>query len=463
MKNNIANFVLQSFASIILCSLLLSTDSFAETETYEEPVVLMLEQYHNSLIDEATFSSSLYQVLHDNPDYSVDRTIKDTILESEISDFFAEFLVDKELAGLSTRGTLVESPSVLPVAAKLFPPVSPLIHKIKKINETHQKLESCTEISNYFECISSVLLDVSELPYLTGLFQVKIKEHGKDLIPSFDEELFYALVHHVIFLSIGDNFCYSYFAPEEYSFVMFNVPSAQTAIKKVAAFIEKVPSCYVPILSALRSRTSYAIEHANALEADNGIRYLEVLENSHDELKGIKTSIILSPSGDLRHLARKNMTGDIFSSLEFRDKIGLIVTGRLPEKFYILVLVSSFFLLGFFFLSMRVYNSIETVEKGNPEIPPAKKKAKETKKVKRSNSSMNLETSDQMDEYTSLLLVFGLTDEASDADIKKAYRDVIKRLHPDSGLPVDQDKLEEIQNAHERLMELRRGWFGLSR
>lgn len=352
---------------------------------------------------------------------------------------------------------------MLPVATKLFPPASPLIYKIKTINNTHQKLESCTDISNYFECISTVVSDVLDSPYLIRVFQTKIKEFDKDKLHSFDEELFYVLVHHVLFLSIGDNFCESYFTPEEYSFVMFNVASTETAIEKVAAFIEKVPLCYSPILSALRSRTRHVIESSNEIEARNGILYLEALENSHEQLEEIKTQIILSPSSNMRNLAKKNITSDIFSSRDFKEKLRIIVTGRMPDKFYLLVLISSIFLLGVFFISIRVYNTMETADREKADRPAVKKNTKESRKVKQSSSSMPLDASDQLDEYTSLLLVFGLTDEATDADIKKAYREVIKRLHPDSGLPVDQKKLEEVQNAHERLMELRRGWFGLSR
>jgi hypothetical protein len=464
MRNNILNFLTLRFVFLIFTfPFFFSVKAFGEIEIYEEPVLRIFDEYQNSLIDEATFSARLYQLLIDNPDYLVDRTIRDALLESEISNFFADFLLNKELANLESRGTLLESPSVIPVATKIFPPVSPLIFKIRKINETHQKLETCSEVSNKYECISSVFQETSELPYLASLFLVKIKDYNKELIPSFEEELFYALMYHSLLLSNGEDFCNSYFDPKEYSSIMFDTLSDQGTIEKIAGFIEKVPTCYVPILTTLRSRTIFAIDVANVLEAENGIRYLEVLENSHEELYEIKKRLILSSSSEFRNLAKRKITGDIFNSLEFKEKLRIIVTGRLQNIFYVLVLVSTIFLLGFFFLAMRVYNSIETTDKENSGILSDKNKIKKSKKLKKSNSSFNLEESNIMDEYTALLLIFGLSDDATDSDIKKAFRDAIKRLHPDSGLPVDPDKLEEVQKAHDRLMELRGGWFGATK
>lgn len=69
------------------------------------------------------------------------------------------------------------------------------------------------------------------------------------------------------------------------------------------------------------------------------------------------------------------------------------------------------------------------------------------------------------DEYTRLLMKFGLADGAAENDIKRAYHDAVKRYHPDSQTEASSDginRFRELKAAYERIMEIRRGWFGRS-
>jgi len=50
------------------------------------------------------------------------------------------------------------------------------------------------------------------------------------------------------------------------------------------------------------------------------------------------------------------------------------------------------------------------------------------------------------------LLVLGLTPPATESDIKRAYRRLAKRYHPDSG--GDADMFRELQDAYEAALEL---------
>ncbi len=70
------------------------------------------------------------------------------------------------------------------------------------------------------------------------------------------------------------------------------------------------------------------------------------------------------------------------------------------------------------------------------------------------------------DEYSRLLAMLGLDDEASDEEIKAAYRQLVKEFHPDSSsgeTPEEKDakakKFVELKKGYERLMERRRSGF----
>lgn len=70
------------------------------------------------------------------------------------------------------------------------------------------------------------------------------------------------------------------------------------------------------------------------------------------------------------------------------------------------------------------------------------------------------------DEYSELLALFGLGDNASESQIKKAYRKAMKDYHPDqrTGASAAEDeatkKFMELQKAYERITEIRSSWFG---
>ena len=76
------------------------------------------------------------------------------------------------------------------------------------------------------------------------------------------------------------------------------------------------------------------------------------------------------------------------------------------------------------------------------------------------------------DEYGRLLEFFGLSDTATETMIKKAYRDAVKKTHPDTQSAADGEatseeeadkSFEEIQEKYERLMQMRQGRFDSKR
>ncbi len=75
-----------------------------------------------------------------------------------------------------------------------------------------------------------------------------------------------------------------------------------------------------------------------------------------------------------------------------------------------------------------------------------------------------MNVSDEPDEYGKLLDLFDLDDSATEEQIKTAFRKKAKDLHPDhqktGSNPEHVKEYLEYQKAYERLIEIRKSWFG---
>ncbi len=72
------------------------------------------------------------------------------------------------------------------------------------------------------------------------------------------------------------------------------------------------------------------------------------------------------------------------------------------------------------------------------------------------------------DEYTELLRAFGLGDDATESQIKHAYREAMKRYHPDTmakeGITMTPEETDQafrdLKKIHDRIIQIRSSWFG---
>lgn len=72
------------------------------------------------------------------------------------------------------------------------------------------------------------------------------------------------------------------------------------------------------------------------------------------------------------------------------------------------------------------------------------------------------------DEYTRLLKILDpeLDDSASESRIKKAYREKVKKLHPDTKpgeVSEDQSEFIELKEVYDRILQIRSSWFGVKK
>ena len=87
----------------------------------------------------------------------------------------------------------------------------------------------------------------------------------------------------------------------------------------------------------------------------------------------------------------------------------------------------------------------------------------------RKKTRLNTNAVIKEDEYSKLLKQFGLEENASESEIKKAFRLLVKKHHPDAhgtdGVVLDSEgnpdkQFEELRKSYNRLLDIRSSWFG---
>ena len=89
----------------------------------------------------------------------------------------------------------------------------------------------------------------------------------------------------------------------------------------------------------------------------------------------------------------------------------------------------------------------------------------ESKRIKRGDYVRGYERNiyEREDEYSRLLKIFGLTDTATEEEIKAAYRKFVKENHPDSAQDSDPERMRkfmEIKRAYDRIIDIKTKRFG---
>jgi hypothetical protein len=72
-------------------------------------------------------------------------------------------------------------------------------------------------------------------------------------------------------------------------------------------------------------------------------------------------------------------------------------------------------------------------------------------------------TVQEEDEYSRMLKVFGLSEDATDEEIKNRYRELVKSYHPDTVGPASDENItnfRELKKAYERILEMKKHRFG---
>ncbi len=178
----------------------------------------------------------------------------------------------------------------------------------------------------------------------------------------------------------------------------------------------------------------------------------KILESkTQDEIRQAKVHLVEAAieATELRPSCFKLLSEDIISELGFSDKLSLLFLGELSSKIYIFLSIILLFLVMLFIGFFYFYG----VDQSEANVG----------KKSRKYGTGKIDLQSGVDEYTSLLEFFNLDDTASESDIKKAYREMARTHHPDTSESTTREEFELIQTNYDKLMKLRKGWFGLAR
>ncbi len=131
------------------------------------------------------------------------------------------------------------------------------------------------------------------------------------------------------------------------------------------------------------------------------------------------------------------------NQLTWMRKVRLLLSGYYGRIFHILFFLSIFIAGGSIFLAYKLPTFSNPFKKEEEAPPPERKTV--------------------LDEYTELLAHFRLTENATEDEIKQAYRHFVKSYHPDSQIGNSSaDRTEQfldLKRTYERILEIKRSRF----
>jgi hypothetical protein len=363
-----------------------------------------------------------------------------------------DFLKEKEnLVPLIT--TLVDN------LKKIYPVASPFIFKLNKYKNSIIKTIECENKKDYPDCIWEIALDSENLG-----------EEGSRILKSLSLELSNQKIDTLkyLLLSIAEN---DYFKVKENTTQCRNLElfknkelifedslTSDILIKRILALEKSLNSNSQCRELVNQNFPLYAVqicERGFIESCKSAIKILKFSNVNIGSLNLVRKAFVFSGSGSENDEFKEEVNKEFLETATVKEKIFLLFKGELPSKVYYFLFALLFItvLLCCFLYFAPNFLSSFFIKKNKPEqqLKPQE------------DSKGYLQMTEKLDEYSTLLNIFGLNDEASNSDIKKAYRQLVKQLHPDSSDVLSQKEFERVQQAYDRLMEIRQGWFGLSK
>lgn len=248
-------------------------------------------------------------------------------------------------------------------------------------------------------------------------------------------------------------------SPDE-NILQVNWPFDREEILGLVKQVEKQDLGLQQLMAAVfAARVLYLMPRGDVVGARN--YFLRVMERrpdpnqANDELR--LNIALLASNEEGRHFAKSRLSELAGSpNVGVVSKFKLLMLGYYGEKFPVLLKCSIVFLLVIavlYFVKPRF--TLPTLPEY--ELPTGGRAGKA-----KSGRGYDRLIEDE-DEYSKMLAVLGLDDSATEAQIKQAYRQLVKDCHPDSvggSDPVKVARFQELKTTHDRVLEIRKSWFG---
>ena len=156
--------------------------------------------------------------------------------------------------------------------------------------------------------------------------------------------------------------------------------------------------------------------------------------------------------------------------LSFLKRMSLLKTGWYYQNEMLKALMLSFLIVSAAYISLKIRKTasdrqkMPTRRRKRRRVKKRQTKEEKEEKKREKRTVESAEALNRTDEYSALLSIIGLKDDASEEEINKQFRQMLRDNHPDNQVdgekPKATDDFLEIQKAYDRIQQIRKGWFG---
>ena len=338
---------------------------------------------------------------------------------------------------------------------KIYPTASSFIFKLREEEKKIAAVSECEGGVGFPSCIWTLILNSpspeKDFSVLDASIDRALKSKDVDLLSKL---ILLAAKTDYLKAMLGSKTCEGYLgdsgAIRNYFPQKLDDQELSSVVKVLHSSVNEGSECLEQIKEQFETVAQNLCSRGFASSCLSAISFFEARDVPDEKLDILRKSFIVSVTDpESKEIASGMVTKGVFSQLNFQERFKLLINGTLPSSVYVVIFIIVMLPILFgviYFVFPALLGMISKISSAFGE-----------------NSNVNPTEQLRDDEYSTLLKIFGLADDASSSDIKKAYRSMVKLHHPDSADQEAQAEFEKVQEAYERLIELRKGWFGLGK
>ena len=227
---------------------------------------------------------------------------------------------------------------------------------------------------------------------------------------------------------------------------------------RLGSLFQSDPTLKVAVLGIFETSTIHASDRRDVAETQNLLKQIRKFYEGVLPAPFIE-QLLLEHSGGLE----TQFSESLISELKQRGELSTKFKMKLMWDGYFGPLVPVLVGLSIFFIALSVLILIFVNVKRRLAHVQIENPFKSKKTIPGYMRPIEVESRENEDEYTRLLSLFELSDTATESEIKKAYRNRMKQLHPDSGkndIAVENsEEFRDLKHAYDRIIDIRSAWF----